>query len=310
MNDYPGFSPEQQQVLLRPIKPGRVVQRDGNSNLEAYDVRAHLSRLFGHGRWDEVAHGTMMLYEDETTLKNGKPGYKVGYIAHRSIVVRDQAGNKMCEHHGSAVGEAQMPEFKRGDAHDFAVKKAQSQALKRAAINLGDQFGLSLYAKGSTGPVVGRVVGATDDDGDGLGKELHEPDVVEEVDPDTGSEHEEEAGFVPDAGMEARPAVRPDPEPVPPSPTLPLETPGTDTDVPIPPDPQQPDPEEPHASDAQVRKIVILMGELEIKERKQRISKLRVIVGRPVESTKDLTRIEAHRVIEAMEAERAGRADP
>ena len=36
----------------------------------------------------------------------------------------------------------------------MAVKTAESDALKRAAINLGDQFGLSLYNNGSTAPVV------------------------------------------------------------------------------------------------------------------------------------------------------------
>ena len=42
----------------------------------------------------------------------------------------------------------------RGDAHDFAIKNADSYALKRAAKDLGDQFGLSLYNKGSLEPVV------------------------------------------------------------------------------------------------------------------------------------------------------------
>jgi hypothetical protein len=36
----------------------------------------------------------------------------------------------------------------------MAIKTAESDALKRAAINLGDQFGLSLYNNGATAPVV------------------------------------------------------------------------------------------------------------------------------------------------------------
>jgi hypothetical protein len=36
----------------------------------------------------------------------------------------------------------------------MAIKTAESDAFKRAAINLGDQFGLSLYNNGSTQPVV------------------------------------------------------------------------------------------------------------------------------------------------------------
>ena len=60
-----------------------------------------------------------------------------------------------------------MPDFKRGDAHDMAIKTAETQALKRAAINLGDQFGLSLYKKGSTGPLVRKIVGFVPAEQDG-----------------------------------------------------------------------------------------------------------------------------------------------
>ena len=42
----------------------------------------------------------------------------------------------------------------RGDAHDNAVKTAESQALKRMAINMGTQFGLSLYRDGQIEDVV------------------------------------------------------------------------------------------------------------------------------------------------------------
>ena len=52
-----------------------------------------------------------------------------------------------------------MPDYMIGDAHDMALKTAESGALKRAATNLGDQFGLSLYNDGSMLPLVKRVVG-------------------------------------------------------------------------------------------------------------------------------------------------------
>jgi hypothetical protein len=41
----------------------------------------------------------------------------------------------------------------------MALKTAVSGALKRAASNLGDGFGLSLYRGGSMEPLVKRVVG-------------------------------------------------------------------------------------------------------------------------------------------------------
>ena len=46
----------------------------------------------------------------------------------------------------------------RGEAHDMAIKTAESDALKRAAINLGTQFGLSLYDEGSMKDVVGMTL--------------------------------------------------------------------------------------------------------------------------------------------------------
>jgi len=47
------------------------------------------------------------------------------------------------------------------DAHDLAYKSAISLSIKRAAIALGDQFGLSLYNKGQTDALVIRtLVGA------------------------------------------------------------------------------------------------------------------------------------------------------
>jgi hypothetical protein len=40
----------------------------------------------------------------------------------------------------------------------MAIKTAESDALKRAAINLGTQFGLSLYNNGATADVIGKTL--------------------------------------------------------------------------------------------------------------------------------------------------------
>jgi len=150
------LTPEQHAVLLRPLAPSRVAIMDGMSHLEAWDVRAHLCRVFGFGNWDEMdsGPGTVMLYEQETTTKAGKAAYKVAYRATRTLTVRDPDGATLCQYEATAVGESTMPDFKRGDAHDMAIKTAESQALKRCAINLGTQFGLSLYRNGTTEDVV------------------------------------------------------------------------------------------------------------------------------------------------------------
>ena len=147
---------EQQRVLLRPINPSRVAQDDaGFSHLQAWDVRAHLIRVFGFGTWSADLLTIDFMYEQETTTRAGKPAWKVGYRAVVRLTLHD-TGATYTE---AAAGEAILPDFKRGDAHDMAIKTAESQALKRCATNLGTQFGLSLYDNGNVHDVVRGVLG-------------------------------------------------------------------------------------------------------------------------------------------------------
>lgn len=136
--------------LLAPINEKRVKHQDGMSHLEAWDVRAHLIRIFGFGSFSIDLIELRHMYEMETTTKQGKAAYKVGYHA----TVRLTMHTLGCTYTEAAFGESLMPDFKRGDAHDMAIKTAESQALKRCAINLGTQFGLSLYKNGQTADIV------------------------------------------------------------------------------------------------------------------------------------------------------------
>jgi hypothetical protein len=140
--------------LLRPVHGSRVHKLDGMSHMEAYDIRAHLNRVFGYGRWSADVIEMTLMYEEKTTTKAGKPAYAVGYRAGLTLTVCGPDGEKLASYTEYAASGQIMPDFKRGDAHDFAMKTAESQALKRAAINLGDQFGLSLYNNGSLAPLV------------------------------------------------------------------------------------------------------------------------------------------------------------
>lgn len=180
------LSPRQVDVLLRDLKGHRVHQRDGQSNMEAWDIRAMLNRAFGFARWSEEAlEPTTLMYEQETTTKNGKPAYKVAYRANRRLYVHAADGSLLAYYDGCAVGEAIMPDFKRGDAHDFAIKKAESQGLKRCAINLGTQFGLSLYRDGSLQDVVGvTLVGHDNPPTDAAPDEVSGPGVGQTVEDD------------------------------------------------------------------------------------------------------------------------------
>jgi len=152
------LTPDQVRVLLRPLHPSRVAVLQGMSHLEAWDVRAHLTRIFGFGGWDEVdaGSGTVLLFEAPSA--DGKR-WSVGYRATRRLVVRDPEGELVATYEATAVGGGPN-QPSRADAHDMAIKTAESQALKRCAINLGSQFGLSLYDNGKTDDVVrGTLVG-------------------------------------------------------------------------------------------------------------------------------------------------------
>lgn len=143
--------------LLQPIKPKRVLKdRDGLSHVAAFDVIAHMNRVFGFGNWDtDIVSLDLVREHTEETEKNGKKraGWWVTYRCVLRLTVRDPDGRELCHYEDAATGSAQnMPFF--GDAHDFASKNAVSYAIKRCAKNLGDQFGLSLYNKGQTSALV------------------------------------------------------------------------------------------------------------------------------------------------------------
>ena len=147
---YYNITHEQQEVLLRPLNGTRVAKRKQAgqqlSYLEAWDVKAHMIRVFGFAGWSWDVSEATLAFEDTVTSKSGGENWNVGY---RVIGTLRVAGASYSE---AAVGSATLPS--RGDAHDMAIKTAESDAFKRAAINLGDQFGLGLYNGGQLVPVV------------------------------------------------------------------------------------------------------------------------------------------------------------
>jgi len=41
-------------VLLRPIRQGRVYTAQGQAHVAAWDITAHLNRVFGFGNWEKT----------------------------------------------------------------------------------------------------------------------------------------------------------------------------------------------------------------------------------------------------------------
>jgi recombination DNA repair RAD52 pathway protein len=145
---------KQHDMLLTGIKASRISQRKGGggkslSYVEAWDIKAHLNRIFGFCNWSADVLESSLAFEQQVGDK-WNVAYKV------VLRLRIHANNDLfmgdTTYTEAAVGSSTLPQ--RGEAHDMAIKTAESDALKRAAINLGDQFGLSLYNNGSVAPVV------------------------------------------------------------------------------------------------------------------------------------------------------------
>lgn len=152
------LSTDQVAALLQPLDPNRVQHLDGMSHLEGWDIRSQLNRVIGFARWSACLTDLVMLYEEPTQTRAGKDAYRVGYRATVRLSVHSPGGRYLASYAEAAAGESVMPTFKRGDCHDMAIKTAETQALKRCAVNLGTRFGLSLYDNGATRDVVARTL--------------------------------------------------------------------------------------------------------------------------------------------------------
>ncbi len=148
---------EQVSQLLQPIHPSRVLaDGKGHAHVSQQDVLAHLIRVFGFGNFDTDVLSVEPIFE-QPAAKNAQR-FDVCYRALVRLTIRDSAGKEVAHYENGSTATAQNQT--RGDAHDLAMKSAISLAVKRAAIALGDQFGLSLYNKGQREALVrGTLVG-------------------------------------------------------------------------------------------------------------------------------------------------------
>lgn len=154
-------------MLVTSVDPNHVEDKRGMSYMAQYQVRAELTRIFGYGNWDTKVLDMSMLYE--RPIRHGEEGFPanaknkdltywvVGYRAAVELNIRDYHGRPVCsflEYHA----EENAPLPNRGEAHAMAMTSVESYALRRAAIGLGDRFGLSLYKKGSKAALVQRTL--------------------------------------------------------------------------------------------------------------------------------------------------------
>ncbi len=150
---------EQYTHLLKSIPASRVSERKGMSYVEAWEIKRHLTRIFGFGGWSADLLSNDLVFDDTSPQRNdaNKVNHDVSYKAVMRLTIHGIGPNDQdATYTEAAIGSSHQPD--RGEAHDMACKTAESDALKRCAINLGTQFGLSLYDNGSLVDVVQRTL--------------------------------------------------------------------------------------------------------------------------------------------------------
>lgn len=147
---------DQITALMGDLREARVSSRKGTgstslSYLEQWDVRATLTKVFGFGGYSADVIDSKV----ERIFSKAEYGGNAAWVVMCSATLRlyiHQLGATYTEVAVSSQAGSQI-----GEVADFAMKTAESDALKRAAANLGTQFGLSLYNKGSRVDVVKNI---------------------------------------------------------------------------------------------------------------------------------------------------------
>ena len=131
------FTKEQIELLNQPIDPKNVETRDGNRSgtlqlayVESWHVIKEANRIFGFDGWQSETIQLDCVQNDDVC---------VTYIAKVRVTVGDVIRE------GVGAGHGKGERVNLGDKHESAVKEAESDARKRALMQFGNQFGLSLY---------------------------------------------------------------------------------------------------------------------------------------------------------------------
>ncbi len=129
----------QVRQLRAKLEPKHVKTRQANgANLhyvEGWHVIAEANRIFGYDAWDRRTLASRCVW-------SGPSGsyHAAAYTAKVRVSVR--AGDITIVREGSGTGEGTAPT--PGQAHELALKGAETDATKRALATFGNPFGRTL----------------------------------------------------------------------------------------------------------------------------------------------------------------------
>jgi DNA recombination protein Rad52 len=136
------FSEGQVQALAGKLSAKHVRTRQANgrtlSYIEGWHAIAEANRIFGFDAWDRQTMAIKCVWEGTWQGK-----YRCAYVARVRVKVRAGEGEICREGCGSGQGRGNSP----GEAHESALKEAETDAMKRALTTFGNPFGLALYDK-------------------------------------------------------------------------------------------------------------------------------------------------------------------
>jgi Rad52/22 family double-strand break repair protein len=140
------LSDTQVRQLRAKLEAKHVKTRNANGTdlhyVEGWHVIAEANRIFGYDAWDRRTLASNCVW-------SGASGqlYAAAYTAKVRVSVR--AGETKIIREGSGTGEGKAPTL--GQAHDLALKGAETDATKRALATFGNPFGLALYDREQVG---------------------------------------------------------------------------------------------------------------------------------------------------------------
>jgi DNA recombination protein Rad52 len=114
------------------------------SFVEGWHVIAEANRIFGFDGWSSETIELRCVAEAERVIgKPPRPGHGVTYTAKVRITVLSGLTRE-----GTGAGHGIDSDL--GQAHESAIKEAETDARKRALMTFGNPFGLALYDKQQT----------------------------------------------------------------------------------------------------------------------------------------------------------------
>ena len=140
------FSDAQTRLLAGKLNEKHVKTREQRglrlSYIEGWYAIAEANRVFGFDGWDRETVVAECIWQD------AKREPKACAYAAR-VRIRVRAGETVVCREGSGVGQGTGNTL--GEAHESALKEAETDATKRALATFGNLFGLALYDKQQAG---------------------------------------------------------------------------------------------------------------------------------------------------------------